>query len=578
VTPAAAHPAATRLPDAPPATDAPGLDAAVARVREGARAWAHAPPAEKAALARALLDGASRSAEQMVRAGCAAKGLRDDSPATGDEWIAGVYTLLRLLRQLAGSLDELARRGTTPLGRFGETEDGRTTARIFPSSPLDHLLFPFVHGEVHFLEGVGRREVDETRGGFHRRPAGDGKVCLVLGAGNVNSIAPMDVATKLFVEAKACVLKVNPVNAYIGPILEGAFREAIRRGVLAIVYGGAAEGAYLASHAGVDEVHLTGSNATHEALVWGPPGPEREARKARREPLLAKEITSELSDISPVLVAPGPWDDRTLAFQAESVAGMVTQNGSFNCLAARILVLPRGWRLRDRFLSLVERAFATTPPRAAWYPGSLARMARMLEGRPAVRRISGEEGTSPWTLVPGLDPTSDDPAFSNEAFCSILFATEVGSEDPLEFLDAAVRFANERVWGTLATALLAPNTVVRDPTTGAALRRTVRRLRYGTVAVNGSAAYGYALGTPPWGGFPGQPLENPLSGRGFVHNSCMLEGVEKTVLWSPPTTPFKPPYFPSHRTLHRLGRSLVALEGRRDPLAFPPLLAAAVRG
>ena len=47
--------------------------------------------------------------------------------------------------------------------------------------------------------------------------------------------------TKLFNQGKVCVLKMNPVNAYLGPILEEAFAEAIARGFLAIVYGGAEE-------------------------------------------------------------------------------------------------------------------------------------------------------------------------------------------------------------------------------------------------------------------------------------------------------------------------------------------------
>jgi aldehyde dehydrogenase (NAD(P)+) len=570
--------AAAELAQAPGATDRRGLDEAVARVREAARAWALAPVREKSALARALLAGCARAAPRMAAAGCASKGLRPDAPEAGDEWLAGVYPVLRFLRQLAQSLDGLASRGTTPIGPFGETDDGRLTARVFPASPLDPLLFPRIRAEVHFLAGVGRREVDATRGAFHLHPSHDGRVCLVLGAGNVNSIAPMDVATKLFVEGKACVLKMNPVNAYAGPILEDALADAIRRGVLAIVYGGRDEGGYLAHHPGVDEVHLTGSNATHDALVWGPPGPERDARKARNTPLLAKPITSELGDISPVLVAPGDWSDRALAFQAENVAGAMTQNGSFNCLAARVLVLPRGWRHRERFLALVERGLAATPARRAWYPGALDRLARLVEGRAAVRSLPGAEGTAPWTLLTGLDPEAPDRAFTTEFFCPALAETEVGSEDPLEFLDAAVRFANEKIWGTLGAGIVAPGPVVSDPTTGAALRAATRRLRYGTVAVNCFTGYGYAFGTTPWGGFPGQPLADPRSGRGFVHNSRMLEGLEKAVVWAPPIQPFKPPHFPSHRTLHRLGPPLVRLEARRDWLAFPPLLAAALRG
>lgn len=567
-----------RAKPAPPATELRLLDETVARLRDRARDWARTSAADRARLARALLAAFAREAGRLARAGCEAKGLPLDEPSSGDEWLAGAYPVLRILRQLADSLDALAGARNPPLGPLGETDDGRVTARVMPASPLDRLVFPVVGAEVHFLEGVGAREVAERQGRFHKAPDHDGKVCVVLGAGNVNAIPPADVATKLFNEGKVCVLKMNPVNAYAGPILEDAFAPAIERGFLAVVYGGREEGEYLAHHPGVDEVHLTGSTATHDALVWGPPGPERQARIAAGTPLLAKAITSELGDASPVLVAPGPWDDRTLAFQAENVAGMVTQNGSFNCAAARVLVLPRGWRLRERFLDLVVRAFGTTPPRPGWYPGAAERLAAMAAGRAAVRKVEGAPDTIPWTLVAGLDPAAPDRAFATETFSAVLVETAVGSEDPVEFLDAATTFANERLWGTLSAAIVAPPRVVADPATGAALRRAVRRLRYGTVAVNVFTAYGFALGTSPWGGFPGQPLHDVRSGRGFVHNTRMLEGVEKTVLWQPAHAFPKPPYFPSHRTARAVGERLVALEGRRALSALPGLLVAAVRG
>ena len=106
----------------------------------------------------------------------------------------------------------------------------------------------------------------------------------------------------------------------------------------------------------------------------------------------------------------------------------------------------------------------------------------------------------------------------------------------------------------------------------------MRRLRYGTVAVNAFTGYGFAFGATPWGGFPGQPLHDVRSGRGFVHNTRMLEGIEKTVVWHPATHPVKPPYFPSHRTLHRLGPKLVALEGRGALSALPGIFVTALRG
>ena len=48
----------------------------------------------------------------------------------------------------------------------------------------------------------------------------------------------MDVLYKLYAEGEVCILKMNPVNEYIGPIIEKAFKPLIDEGFLAIVYGG----------------------------------------------------------------------------------------------------------------------------------------------------------------------------------------------------------------------------------------------------------------------------------------------------------------------------------------------------
>lgn len=53
-----------------------------------------------------------------------------------------------------------------------------------------------------------------TQGAIYR-PDGkksEGRVCLVLGGGNVSSIPAMDALYKLFVEDEVVLLKMNPVN------------------------------------------------------------------------------------------------------------------------------------------------------------------------------------------------------------------------------------------------------------------------------------------------------------------------------------------------------------------------------
>ncbi|MCK8322737.1 hypothetical protein LXA12_17585, partial [Erwinia amylovora] len=76
--------------------------------------------------------------------------------------------------------------------------------------------------------------------GYRKRPE-HGQVSLVLGAGNVSSIGPKDAFYKLFVENQTVVLKMNPVNEYLGPHFEKALAPLVERGFLRIVYGGAAE-------------------------------------------------------------------------------------------------------------------------------------------------------------------------------------------------------------------------------------------------------------------------------------------------------------------------------------------------
>lgn len=569
----------TAAVDAPKSTERARLDEALARLRDGAPRWARRPLAARIALARDLLRGAARVADRAVAAGCAAKGLQQGTPPEGEEWLGSPYATLRFLRQTVRSLVMLERNGNTPVGRTGETADGRLTVRVFPANRLDAVLFAGMRGDVHLEAGVDEDELNRSRARFHKAPDHDGRVCLVLGAGNVNSIPAADVVTKLFNEGKVCLLKMSPVNAYLGPLLEEAFADAIAAGFLAVVYGGAEEGAYLARHPAVDEVHVTGSHRTHDALVWGPPGPERAERMARGTPLLDKPITSELGNVTPILVLPGGWTDRELAHQAEDVAGMVTNNASFNCISGKALVLPRGWRQRDRFLELVLQKMALTPARRAWYPGAEQRYAALTEGRDEIRRLGGGEHTLPWTLLTGLDP--DDPAeraFDTEAFCAVVFETQVGGEDPVEYLAAAVRFANERLWGTLSAALLVSARAQLDRTVSAAVERAIRDLRYGSVCVNLWPGMAYAAGTAPWGAYPGATLTDIQSGRGFFHNTRMLEHVEKFVLRGPSWSPLKLPYAPGHRSAHLLGRRLASLEEDGHWRKLPGVVAAALRG
>ncbi len=556
------------------------LDEMVARLNDGATAFTRLALSDRITLARSMQSGYLRIAQQSVRAACAAKGIRAGTAAEGEEWATGPWCIVRELRLVAESLAAIASAGNTPIGPVGRTADGRLTARVFPANRVDGVLFSGITVDVHFQAGVSADAMTASRARFYKDRPRAARTVLVLGAGNLAAIPAMDVITKLFNEGKVCALKMNPVNAYLGPFIEDAFAEAIRRGFLAVGYGGVEEGAYLAQHAGIDEIHLTGSDRTYDEIVWGPSGPDREARKARNEPLLTKPVTAELGNVSPVLIVPGPYSDRQLAFQAESIAGAVAYNASFNCNSPKMLVTPKGWSGRAALLTAIERGLAAAPVRQAYYPGAGDRYRQLTIGRPQSRQIgTAGPGQLPWTLLSGLDAT--DPrelAFSTEPFCSILSETEVGSDDPVEFLDRAVDFANKRLWGTLSADLVIHPKALKDPRIADALERAVSRLRYGAITVNSWTGFLFAYGTPPWGAYPGSTPANIQSGTGWVHNTAMLEDVEKAVLRHPLTIMPKPVTFPTHRTAHTLLRRLTSLEMQSSWAQVPGVVAAAMRG
>ncbi|HYT72207.1 MAG TPA: aldehyde dehydrogenase family protein [Gemmatimonadales bacterium] len=554
------------------------LDEAVARLQEGARTFARLSLDDRIRLARSMQEGYLKVAERSVRAACSAKGIVFDTPPAGEEWTAPCF-VIRHLRLVQEALAALRRTGNTPIGKIGQTVDGHLAVQVFPASRIDGLRFNAVRVDVHLQPEMSEAEMHASRARFYKSPDHDGRVVLVLGAGNINAIPAMDVVTKLFNEGKVCVLKMNPVNAYLGPFLAQAFAGAIAQGFVAVVYGGVNEGEYLAHHDGIDEVHLTGSDKTFDVLVWGPPGAERELRKLQGKPLLKKPVTAELGNVSPVIVVPGPYTDTELAYQAEDVASGLLFNASFNCNAPKVVVTARGWAQREQFLGALERVLAEAAPRKAYHPGAEDRWRAFSEGRAGVRHFgTSSEEALPWTLIPRMN--SDDRterAYDTECFCPILYETQAGGPDPVEFLDRAVTFANDRLWGTLSAGLVVHPKTMQDSRLGEATERAIARLRYGAVSVNAWSGYLFAFSTPPWGAHPSSGPADIQSGRGWVHNTAMLEGIEKVVLRHPIMIKPKPVTFPSHRTAHTVMRRLTALEERASWHRLPAVLAAALR-
>lgn len=517
-----------------PASSRATMDEAINVLQAHKDAWTAISAHVRVAIIDDLIKSFHALVPRWVAACLQAKGIAEDSPTASEEWATGPWVILKHLRQLRQALVDIEAKGhpTIP-GPVKTRPDGQVIAQVFPQTIYDRTFFTGITAEIWMQPGVTKDRLTETQAVVYRQKQ-SGKVALVLGAGNVSSIGPLDILYKLFVEDQVVVFKTNPVNAYLGPLLEEAFSSIIKQGFLRVVYGGATEGAYLCNHAGIDEIHITGSDKTFDAIVFGT-GVEGAARKAERHPQLNKRITGELGNVSPVIVVPGPWKADDLAYHGDHIASMLTNNAGFNCNATRVIIQQTGWERREQLLQEIRQVLAKVPPRAAYYPGARDRQQSFVEVHQDAEQIgNAANGQLPWTLITNVDATKeDDIAFTTEAFCSLFAETTLEAASVAEYIDRAVAFCNDKLWGTLnATIIIHPQSL-KDPVVAAAFERAITNLRYGTVGINYWAGVGYTLGTTTWGAFPGHELNTIQSGTGVVHNALMFEHPQKTVLRAP---------------------------------------------
>lgn len=555
------------------------LDQAVKTVKAKALEWARLPVARKLALLRACAPLVEKHAEEWVRLGGEAKGLPPTDPIAGEEWFLGPVITLRHIKLLERALEAIVKSGSPPLGTGVRTlSNGRLAVKVMPTDLMDSALFTGISAEVRLKEGIDEAEARKRQAPFYKNSDPTERVSLVLGAGNVAFLTPGDFLTEMFNDGYVCVVKMNPVNEYLGPVFEKIFAPLIEKDYLRFVYGGGDAGAFLTTHPDVDKIHMTGSDRVHDLIVWGPPGEERDRRKAAKDPVNTKEFSSELGCVTPVIIPPAVYSDAQIKWQARNVATQVASNASFMCVAAKMIVLSKGWAQKDAFLNALRDEFRTQPLRKAYYPGAEDRFNRLTDGRDIETYGTPREGELPWTLIPSLNPQTPDPLFQTEPFCSLVSVVELEPDSPVAFLDAAVQFANEKLWGTLTANLIIHPSLERERAFADALERAIDTLRYGTVSINQWSGVSCGLGSTPWGAHPSSTPEDIQSGRGWVHNTFMLEGIEKVVMRAPFIVRPTPVWFTDHKTGREVGPKLTRVVAEGSWLKVPALLASALRG
>ena len=98
------------------------------------------------------------------------------------------------------------------------------------------------------------------------------------------------------------------------------------------------------------------------------------------------------------------------------------------------------------------------------------------------------------------------------------------------------------------------------------------------MGINYWPALVYAMMSPPWGGYPSGTLADAQSGIGSVHNTFMLEKVQKTVLEGPLTIAPKPLWFPTHKRPEPIAWKVLELYLRPSAWKLPGLMLSALGG
>ena len=487
------------------------------------------------------------------------------TPAEGEEWLGGPFASVLATQYYIKSLtndDDLVEK------KYNSEEN---SYKVFPNSFTERITFPFIDAKVIFNKSMSFEDINKYRG-FSKRYDIDPSITLVLGAGNFSSIPYLDVLYHLITRKSVILLKLNPVNEYLKPVFEKVFQSFIERGYIIVTTGNIDESKYMANHPGINHIHLTGSDKTFEDIVYGRELTEKERKSKSLSKINNKPITSELGNVTPIIIHPGKWSTSDIKYQARKIVTAKLNNNGFNCIAAQVVVLPDGWGQTETLIKFVKHYMSKAKERKAYYPESIERLEK-LEKDKGYERVNALSCVTPHL-------TREIKAYSkfeiDEVWSSTIYFKKIEYTSVEDFANKAIDYCNDELWGNLGVSV-----IIKDHDRKFNNHITnlyVDNLNYGTVAINEWAAIGYIIPQLPWGGFPGNRDNDIQSGQSVVHNSMLFESPLKGVV----NTKFRisriidPPWFVTNKKARRLFKNLTYYQIHNSNINFLKLIFAAL--
>ena len=220
-----------------------------------------------------------QAGQQWVDATVEGKAIDPDSPWVGEAWAGGPWAFAAGINGLLESINSLVDGRPPAPKKLWTRPNGQLVAQVFPGDFYDRFVLNDLRMEIWMQPGVTPENLSQHTAVFYKQKHPQGKVALVLGAGQHQQHPnARSVLYKLYVQGQVVVVKMNPVNEYLGPIFEQIFAPFVSAGYVRFVYGAADVGAYLVDHEGVDiDSHHRQRAHLRNHRIWagaGRPGPQ----------------------------------------------------------------------------------------------------------------------------------------------------------------------------------------------------------------------------------------------------------------------------------------------------------------